>query len=45
MSRGRLRRYKVKIDVIRFEGSLVAEFTTFTHELFEAFGLPPTLQA
>jgi RNA polymerase sigma-70 factor (TIGR02960 family) len=34
-----------KIDVMRFEGSLVAEFTTFTHELFEAFGLPPTLQA
>jgi RNA polymerase sigma-70 factor (TIGR02960 family) len=32
-----------KIDVIRLEGGLVAELTTFGSELFEAFGLPPTL--
>jgi RNA polymerase sigma-70 factor (ECF subfamily) len=34
-----------KIDVIRLEGGLVAEFTTFGNELFEAFGLPEVLQA
>jgi RNA polymerase sigma-70 factor (TIGR02960 family) len=32
-----------KLDVIRFEGGLVAEFTTFGNELFEAFGLPATV--
>jgi RNA polymerase sigma-70 factor (TIGR02960 family) len=32
-----------KIDVIRLEGGLVAELTTFGSDLFEAFGLPPTL--
>jgi hypothetical protein len=32
-----------KIDVIRFEGRLVAELTTFSSDLFDAFGLPPTL--
>jgi RNA polymerase sigma-70 factor (TIGR02960 family) len=34
-----------KIDVIRLEGGLVAELTTFGNELFEAFGLPEVLQA
>jgi RNA polymerase sigma-70 factor (TIGR02960 family) len=34
-----------KIDLIRFEGGLVAEFTTFGNELFGAFGLPEVLQA
>jgi len=32
-----------KLDVIRFEGGLVAEFTTFGNELFEAFGLPAAI--
>jgi RNA polymerase sigma-70 factor (TIGR02960 family) len=32
-----------KIDLIRLEGGLVAELTTFGNDLFEAFGLPPTL--
>jgi RNA polymerase sigma-70 factor (TIGR02960 family) len=32
-----------KIDVMRIEGGLVAEFTTFGDNLFGAFGLPPTL--
>jgi RNA polymerase sigma-70 factor (TIGR02960 family) len=32
-----------KIDLIRLEGGLVAELTTFGSDLFEAFGLPPTL--
>jgi len=32
-----------KLDVIRFQGGLVAEFTTFGNELFAAFGLPATL--
>jgi RNA polymerase sigma-70 factor (TIGR02960 family) len=30
-----------KLDVIRFEGGLVAEVTTFDASLFAAFGLPP----
>jgi RNA polymerase sigma-70 factor (TIGR02960 family) len=34
-----------KIDVIRFDGGLVAELTTFGSELFEAFALPEVLQA
>jgi RNA polymerase sigma-70 factor (TIGR02960 family) len=34
-----------KIDLIRLEGGLVAELTTFGSELFEAFGLPEVLQA
>jgi RNA polymerase sigma-70 factor (TIGR02960 family) len=34
-----------KIDVIRLEGGLVAELTTFGSDLFEAFGLPEVLQA
>jgi RNA polymerase sigma-70 factor (TIGR02960 family) len=34
-----------KIDLIRLEGGLVAELTTFGNELFEAFGLPEVLQA
>jgi RNA polymerase sigma-70 factor (TIGR02960 family) len=34
-----------KIDVIRLENGLVAEFTTFGNGLFEAFGLPEVLQA
>jgi RNA polymerase sigma-70 factor (TIGR02960 family) len=32
-----------KLDVMRFEGGLVAEITTFDATLFPAFGLPPTL--
>jgi RNA polymerase sigma-70 factor (ECF subfamily) len=32
-----------KIDVVRFEGGLVAEITTFGSALFPEFGLPPTL--
>jgi RNA polymerase sigma-70 factor (TIGR02960 family) len=32
-----------KFDVIRIEGGLIAEITTFDHTLFPAFGLPPTL--
>jgi RNA polymerase sigma-70 factor (TIGR02960 family) len=31
-----------KIDVMRVEGGLVAEITTFDARLFPAFGLPPT---
>ena len=31
-----------KLDVIRVEGDLVAEVTTFGHALFPHFGLPPT---
>jgi RNA polymerase sigma-70 factor (TIGR02960 family) len=34
-----------KLDVIRLEGGLVAELTTFGSDLFEAFGLPEVLQA
>ena len=32
-----------KIDVVRFEGGMVAEITTFGSALFPEFGLPPTL--
>jgi RNA polymerase sigma-70 factor (TIGR02960 family) len=32
-----------KLDVLRVEGGLVAEITTFGSTLFPAFGLPPTL--
>jgi RNA polymerase sigma-70 factor (TIGR02960 family) len=32
-----------KLDVMRFEGGLVAEITTFDATLFPAFGLPSTL--
>ena len=32
-----------KFDVLRIEGGKIAEITTFGAELFEAFGLPPTL--
>ena len=31
-----------KFDVLRIEGGLIAEITTFGAELFPAFGLPPT---
>jgi RNA polymerase sigma-70 factor (TIGR02960 family) len=34
-----------KLDVLRLEGGKVVEITTFDHSLFEAFGLPETLQA
>jgi RNA polymerase sigma-70 factor (ECF subfamily) len=34
-----------KLDLIRLEGGLVAELTTFDHKLFPAFGLPEILQA
>jgi RNA polymerase sigma-70 factor (TIGR02960 family) len=34
-----------KLDLIRLEGGLVAELTTFGSDLFEAFGLPEVLQA
>ena len=34
-----------KLDVIRVEGELVAEVTTFGHALFPQFGLPPTWAA
>jgi hypothetical protein len=33
-----------KFDVLRIEGGLIAEITTFDASLFQAFGLPPTLQ-
>jgi RNA polymerase sigma-70 factor (ECF subfamily) len=33
-----------KFDVLRIEGGLVAEITTFGPELFPAFGLAPTLE-
>jgi RNA polymerase sigma-70 factor (TIGR02960 family) len=32
-----------KIDVLRIEGDRIAEITTFNPDLFEAFGLEPTL--
>jgi RNA polymerase sigma-70 factor (ECF subfamily) len=32
-----------KLDVLRIEGGLIAEVTTFDARLFPAFGLPPTL--
>jgi RNA polymerase sigma-70 factor (TIGR02960 family) len=32
-----------KFDVLRIEGGLIAEITTFGPQLFPAFGLPPTL--
>jgi RNA polymerase sigma-70 factor (ECF subfamily) len=32
-----------KLDVMRIEEGLIAEVTTFSAELFPAFGLPPTL--
>jgi len=32
-----------KLDVMRIEAGLIAEITTFSAELFPAFGLPPTL--
>jgi RNA polymerase sigma-70 factor (ECF subfamily) len=32
-----------KLDVIRERGGLIAEVTTFSADLFGAFGLPPTL--
>jgi RNA polymerase sigma-70 factor (ECF subfamily) len=32
-----------KFDVLRIEGGLIAEITTFDGALFEAFGLPPVL--
>ena len=32
-----------KLDVVRFEGGMVAEITTFGSALFPEFGLPPTL--
>jgi RNA polymerase sigma-70 factor (TIGR02960 family) len=32
-----------KIDVLRIEGGAIAEITTFGNQLFEAFGLPPTV--
>jgi RNA polymerase sigma-70 factor (ECF subfamily) len=32
-----------KMDVLRVEGGLIAEITTFGHSRFPAFGLPPTL--
>jgi RNA polymerase sigma-70 factor (TIGR02960 family) len=34
-----------KLDLIRLEGGLVAELTTFGSDLFEAFGLPDVVQA
>jgi RNA polymerase sigma-70 factor (ECF subfamily) len=33
----------LKLDVLRIEGGLIAEITTFGSELFAAFGLAPTL--
>jgi RNA polymerase sigma-70 factor (ECF subfamily) len=33
-----------KFDVLRIEGGLIAEITTFGAGLFGAFGLPPTLR-
>jgi RNA polymerase sigma-70 factor (ECF subfamily) len=32
-----------KFDVLRIEGGLIAEITTFGSTLFPVFGLPPTL--
>jgi RNA polymerase sigma-70 factor (ECF subfamily) len=32
-----------KLDVLRIEGELVVEATTFGPDLFSAFGLPETL--
>jgi RNA polymerase sigma-70 factor (ECF subfamily) len=32
-----------KLDVIRVQDGLIAEVTTFSADLFGAFGLPPTL--
>ncbi len=32
-----------KLDVMRVEEGLIAEITTFSAELFPAFGLPPML--
>ena len=32
-----------KLDVMRIEAGLIAEVTTFSADLFPAFGLPPTL--
>jgi RNA polymerase sigma-70 factor (TIGR02960 family) len=32
-----------KFDVLRVEGGVIAEITTFNAEMFLAFGLPPTL--
>ena len=32
-----------KLDVMRIEGGLIAEVTTFNAELFPAFGLKPEL--
>jgi RNA polymerase sigma-70 factor (ECF subfamily) len=32
-----------KLDVLRTEGGVIAEITTFDADLFPAFGLPPTL--
>jgi RNA polymerase sigma-70 factor (ECF subfamily) len=32
-----------KFDVLRIRDGLIAEITTFGPELFEAFGLPPTV--
>jgi RNA polymerase sigma-70 factor (TIGR02960 family) len=34
-----------KFDVLRVEGGLIAEVTTFDETLFDAFGLPPTWPA
>ena len=34
---------KFKLDVLRVRGDRIAEITTFTSALFEAFGLPETL--
>jgi hypothetical protein len=31
------------LDVLRTEGGVIAEITTFDADLFPAFGLPPTL--
>jgi RNA polymerase sigma-70 factor (TIGR02960 family) len=33
-----------KLDVVRFAGGRIAEITTFGHALFDAFGLPPTME-
>ncbi len=32
-----------KLDVLRVEAGRIAEITTFDATLFDAFGLPPTL--
>jgi hypothetical protein len=34
-----------KFDVLRVEGDVIAEATTFDASLFDAFGLPPTWPA